>query len=173
MVSIINNCQGSCLRQTGFDGRDWIKEKECEFDCKPLKCPNFDVCKQLLPEAFFGCYGGRCYDCNLYLGRNLEHGGSTEECPVCLEEAFLYKLDCNHICCAFCIHKLFFPSLQPYHYRVNNRVEDEVDNDNENDDHEVQSENEEDSEEEEESEVKCPLCRKLQVPPWRKGMESL
>lgn len=97
---------GTCLSSYG----------PCAHNCEEneaFRCPNFVVCGNIGNPDIFECDGGRCRDCNLKIGEDMdiqkaEEGGSLE-CPVCYESvAALVKLpQCQHRFCGPCVNNLF------------------------------------------------------------------
>jgi hypothetical protein len=75
-----------------------------------MQCPNFVMCGNWGVDWYFDCHGGRCRDCNMYLGENiniLPEGADVEDCPVCASEGTARcKLpQCTHRFCGECTKK--------------------------------------------------------------------
>ncbi len=109
-----NNCSGQCFEQFDHLLPFYVK-KNLNCDCTLVKCPNYDICKSELPEYLIGCYRGYCLNCDMKRNSNNDVNIFTkkseikEECPVCLENNYIYKLmECNHYLCGDCIHNLYY-----------------------------------------------------------------
>jgi hypothetical protein len=95
-----------CFEKFYYNLPFWIKRKGYEnCPCVTRKCPNYDICKNEITElSFRDC----CDDCTC--NGVYEKTELKDECPICFENNFLYKLkECNHFLCGDCIHKLYFP----------------------------------------------------------------
>jgi hypothetical protein len=113
---IKNKCSGggSCLIQTDTD--EYIKDIdiECEYDCKPIKCPNFIICGMVLPLRYLQCHDGLCINCDIMFGT--WQGGCGElkiksdvECCICLETNIGVSYPkCDHYVCVKCFKRCFY-----------------------------------------------------------------
>ncbi len=109
-----NNCSGQCFEQFDHLLPFYVK-KNLNCDCTLVKCRNYDICKSELPEFLIGCYRGYCLNCDMKRNSNndvhifTKKSEIKEECPVCLENNYIYKLmECNHYLCGDCIHNLYY-----------------------------------------------------------------
>jgi len=110
---------GVCLLQYG--NHDYYRSYDCSHQCKLISCPNCEICYTQNPKWVQDCHNGRCFNCDLTFGKNLEKSNILLECPVCLETKTLYLLDCNHQLCATCMQKIYFPGITKEHklYEIN------------------------------------------------------
>lgn len=146
-------CYGSCLNQTDYGGYE--KVGNCDENCEPIPCPNWLLCKSVLPEQYLLCHGGRCVNCNIIFGSNLHFIQTKKECNICLEEKPLFvKWECPHDICLKC-------------FKINYGWGDETEEDREEDTLSNTSSNSE-SEPKPDYIGKCPLCRHKGIPYWRK-----
>lgn len=85
---IINQCNGECLHQAGPEGiyyRD--PESKCTENCVPIACPNFAFCGSVYPDVVGDCCDGRCGNCDMIFGRNLDiHKNANFVCQLCKEQ---------------------------------------------------------------------------------------
>lgn len=86
-----------------------------------MKCPNFLVCGNIVPEWLLRCKGGHCVQCDMSFGKVLEFSAEDEECPVCLETKPLVKLlKCEHKMCVTCFKRCWDgpekPDYPPFPY---------------------------------------------------------
>ena len=113
-----NNCNGQCFEK--FRGGSYelgnlpfYVKKNINCDCVLIKCFNYDICKNEVPEFLIHCFDGYCIDCYMK-GNNkkfIKKSEIKEECSVCLENNYLYKLmNCNHYLCGDCIHSSYYPN---------------------------------------------------------------
>jgi len=169
-----NECQGQCISQCGRG--NYMRVEDCEFKCKPYKCPNYEICGTQTPLALQSCWGGRCLDCEMMFGNNLQQSNFKKECMVCLENKFLYKLDCPHQLCASCFRKIY---LKKKEYHQNKFYESELDvpefesgsedeNNSSEDENNSSVDGDDDSNQKPKSTyAKCPYCRhKGYTPAW-------
>ncbi len=134
---IKNKCSGdgSCLIQG--NEAEYIKDAdiECEYDCKPAKCPNFIICGVLNPLCILQCHNGLCVNCDIMFGTwQGSHGilkiKSDVECCICLEtDIGISYPKCAHYVCVKCFKRCFYG-------------------------------NDDDDSDGDENLKKCPLCRK-------------
>ena len=107
------NCsgKGECLNQCGhtsdcnepYHKRD---DMTCEFNCQPMKCPNYLVCGDVAPKWYYACHWGTCWDCKNRFGKQRVLEFSEDECPVCLEtKTCVNMLNCSHKQCIDCFKR--------------------------------------------------------------------
>jgi len=109
--------EGSCLTQT-FPGYE--KMYECEFECKPVECPNYIVCGTVNPRWVFDCHSGFCFNCNLSYKMGNWKGGkkiikmdNKSECPICLDDKFcVNQPNCDHPLCIDCFKRCYYGDIQ-------------------------------------------------------------
>lgn len=103
---------GACLAQGSNEvtGEEvYVSMFACEHACKPVRCPNFALCKTKYPQWLADCCGGRCRNCHVMFGRNLVHAKSDDKCPVCLDNRVEFVLpSCTHALCIDCIKRIYF-----------------------------------------------------------------
>lgn len=80
----------------------WVENDQCPHRCEPVRCPNYDLCKERAPLWYLQTYGGVCFRCQQ---RGLLRILPTldDPCPVCLDttEASV-RLPCGHQVCVSC-----------------------------------------------------------------------
>ena len=88
-----------------------------------VKCVNYKLCKDVLPEWWLQCKGRfLCTNCDMAFGTwsgggvvrtgkgELEFKDSIEECPICLDtnlEGVSFP-NCNHFACISCMIRLYY-----------------------------------------------------------------
>jgi hypothetical protein len=101
-------------------------------------CPNYLLCESRAPKWVFDCHKGRCVNCNILFGSNLQfnHYDKLTECPICLEDKkiFVKYPSCTHDVCLSCFKRMFWGK---------------------------------DSDDNENRSSKCPLCRTEVIPYWK------
>jgi len=82
---------------------------EQDIDLKLELCPNFKACNQFLKKIHKDYYNGRCLDCDITFGKNLEFVNENNECPICLDNKIncVRMPNCTHIVCLQCFKKCF------------------------------------------------------------------
>ena len=78
-------------------------------------CPNYDFCKNKLPQILLDCYRGRCMDCDVILGRNYTFVTVDSECILCYDtkHKFVKLPNCTHIVCTYCFNQFMLKSDNP------------------------------------------------------------
>ena len=177
MSNILCNGDGSCLQQTDY--RNGYKKNDdisCEYNCQPIKCPNYLVCEHLEPQHILWCHKGICMSPCAISFKRLQFFENTE-CPICFETTICVKqVNCEHKTCIDCFKRCHLPPYwddpQP-EFPYSSDIEDDHDNDYNNpkwdrdplikkyredlDKWQIEREIREESE----SYLKvCPLCRK-------------
>lgn len=103
-------CQGhgDCLRDTYIGDKEYFyREESCEYNCLPIKCPNFLFCGVIAQEWVYNCYDGRCMQCSCSIGDlkfNVDKQGVLS-CPLCLEDNLKVTIKwtkCEHELCRQC-----------------------------------------------------------------------
>ena len=114
------NGRGFCLKQTLTNDEDGVeiyhKHYDCQYNCEPIKCPNFKVCNTLNPQCILDCHNGRCYQCNMLFGNWNKSGGCGNlnfidniECPICFEnKEGVCMPRCDHYICIDCFKRIYF-----------------------------------------------------------------
>ena len=89
------------------------KHKECIIYCKYqqgccelMKCNNYFMCSNEIPEYIFQRNNGICDGCYVQFG-NLKNIEKIEECCVCFDEQNMIMLECGHSICSRCLEKWF------------------------------------------------------------------
>lgn len=103
---------GECIEQ--IDINEYNLNTNCPFRCIPIKCKNFHVCEEILPECYLK-KGGICINCDIAFG--LWKSGKVvlkiqpiDECCVCLEVKPLVELPkCAHTLCFSCFREVYLP----------------------------------------------------------------
>lgn len=115
-----NECDGGGSCFTRIKLGPYTKKYNCIHKCKLIKCPNFDICQHERPQHILNIHSGRCFDCNIHWGINLEKKivnlsssvdlDNPSECQLCMRTyPYLYKQpQCEHCLCAICLRKIHF-----------------------------------------------------------------
>lgn len=99
---------GQCLIKTDYKNT-YKKLFNCQYNCQPIECPNFKLCKSKYPQWYGYCHQNRCINCDIFWGdKNLVFLTATEDCPVCLEfkNEHIKFPSCEHSVCVKCFKKL-------------------------------------------------------------------
>jgi hypothetical protein len=177
------NCQGEgvCLEQTGIYPI-YLRSKPCQYNCKPVKCPNFIVCGQVAPLQVMWCHGSRCNYCNQKYGKDLIFKRGKEECTICLEEKDLWiKMpNCDHYFCLLCfrrLHGYHLDSFWPFDSEGNVNFDEAKVIKDKAELPSLSKYDKDDGCDEEDEEIifdpsykKCPLCRRRTIPDWKQKM---
>lgn len=170
-----NNCNGECLRQS-TDPNIYYRGPKSTCTCLPVACPNYAFCGTVYPALYNSCWNGRCVNCDIVFGCNLEF--KTEEnfeCCMCMKmKSRSVKMPLQNKFCIIC-----FKKLQGWRDNV---IEYDPETFDANDymctyeEHKQELENEPstndsyDETTEESSEVYsdrgCPLCRVVHIQRW-------
>ena len=106
---------GECLLQE--DGGGYRKNHThegitCVHDCAPIRCKNYELCGDALPETYLKGEG-ICLTCDIFFGE--WNGGkgvlpmrAAAECGVCLEHKPQISLPkCVHTLCIDCMRQIY------------------------------------------------------------------
>jgi hypothetical protein len=167
---------GSCLEQTDLhNGYKKNEDMSCSHNCQPMKCPNYLICGELMPQWVLCCHKGTSMSCAVSFG-HLQFFENVE-CPICLDTKMCVKQkNCDHKICVDCFKRCHLPSYwsdpQPA-FPYDSELEDEYDSHWENprwrNDPLIQKYNDDFDRWELEREIReanesylkvCPLCRK-------------
>lgn len=161
---------GFCLEQTE-NTFIYIRNKVCNFNCTPEKCPNFEICGTVSPKCYMLCNFNVYINCAVVFGGILQnkHIENKEECCICLEEFnnFIKLEQCTHYLCTNCFRK---------HNKWNKIKENEIkviENYNKDKDSNIINKEDEyeekyDEEEDGNDKIKCPMCRRENISKWSK-----
>lgn len=135
---------GECLRQTD-DKNEYEKWDKitCDYNCQPIKCPNYLLCNNIGPQWYLYCHDNRCCDCDIRFGKwnnknnkgNLIFMDNLEECCICYENNRIgvSQPRCDHFICINCFKKCYYAkSLEYPPFPYPSDIEDEYDNDPDN-----------------------------------------
>ena len=174
MMPLHDECIGMCLAQA--DHIDYYRFKECNQKCELIRCPNFILCNNSLPQCILDCHAGRCLNCNMFFGKTLRIVEFDDECCICLDEkSYAVVWGCSHKICVDC-----FKQKQGLNNRKDIResriisYEEKVERDIKSNEYEsLHPAADEISDEEQYIEVGenlkiCPICRHKEVPDWKK-----
>jgi hypothetical protein len=83
-----------------------------------IPCPNYVMCGVMKPVDMHYLHGGRCVNCHVILGIDLDilaENVNAEDCPVCLEPgcARVKFPQCTHRVCGGCFAKLIHCGYDP------------------------------------------------------------
>ena len=131
-----------------------------------IKCINFFLCEQLLPEWWYECKGHwLCTNCDMMFGKWIGGKGVLQqkqdvECPICLETKQGLELPfCQHYLCLMCFKRCYYGKPPPPH-----PYPDRDESDDPEDPlilaYEINYAIWEDQRADEEHLRKCPICRK-------------
>ena len=73
--------------------------------CSPVKCRNYNFCKEKLPRYVLSCHNGMCMNCAIQMGRH-RFADQKGNCCVCLENKNMLLLKCNHQICNDCWYSI-------------------------------------------------------------------
>ncbi len=101
---------GHCLKK-GNKKNEYYQDKDitCEYNCNPIKCPNYLVCKTMEPLYSIQQHE-LCVDCVIMFGEWQGGKGKltffdTTKCPICLEiKLCVSHSNCNHYSCIECFN---------------------------------------------------------------------
>lgn len=129
------DCDGSgiCLRQIYINSYEKDTEIKCNYNCEPIKCPNYLVCESLNPKWLYYCHReDLCTSCSVVDGSGkLSFSDEIIECPICLEHKLGVKqINCNHFICIHCFkrchygeERVDYPNF-PYSKEIENEYEE-------------------------------------------------
>ena len=126
------NGTGVCLEQTiDCNTYDKYSDFACEYNCKPVPCPNSIVCGSWLPEWLLGLKrSGVCISCDSQFHKKLDVVENTE-CPMCLETTTcVIQPNCIHPTCVSCFKRCRYgePDDPEPKFPYSEEVEDEWEN---------------------------------------------
>jgi hypothetical protein len=108
MSKVTCSGDGYCLYQTndGYDENTKHSDILCNFQCKPIKCPNFIVCGANYPK-WATSREGTCLNCGISFHGKLVIEQKMQECCICFEEMGFHvkRLNCEHQVCAKCFKR--------------------------------------------------------------------
>lgn len=110
------NGNGECLRQSGFEN-NYEKDTEikCNYNCKPIKCPNYLVCESLNPQWLYYCHKNLCISCAINGSGNLSFCEEMIECPICLDnKTGVKQINCEHFICTDCFKRCRYGERREY-----------------------------------------------------------
>jgi hypothetical protein len=112
MINCANmNCngKGDCLEQTELNSYIKSTNVSCIHDCRPVKCPNYDICGTISPQWYFDCHAGTCRSCALSGFKFLEFLENIE-CEICSEmKKGVKQPNCSHTTCVDCFKRFHKP----------------------------------------------------------------
>lgn len=122
---------GSCLEQTS--NNRYKPLFKCSFECKPIKCPNYVLCLDILPQVILDCNEGTCMNCAV-AGVSIEEKPS--ECRIChtITNCISSSDSCEHLMCPDCYRfsmwncKHYFNAEFPYPQHIENEYDEDEDN---------------------------------------------
>lgn len=118
---------GMCLAQDS--NNEYVKKLECEYNCEPVKCPNFVVCGSINPLCILNCHRRLCTNCDSMFGTwQSGHGilnlRDNIECCICLETKIGISYPrCDHYICIDDFKRCFYVNEPVFPYSSD--VEDE------------------------------------------------
>lgn len=74
--------------------------------CELIPCRNNDLCNNKMPLWILYEHNGLCDTCFVQMGKHEYINESVEECPICLTESTMIKLECNHLLCNECWYNI-------------------------------------------------------------------
>lgn len=96
------NGDGYCLNNKSY---------VCKYECSPVECPNFFICKQKFPQCILDFNSGVCFTCMNLLKKMipLEFSEEEIECPVCFTNTYenIKNPNCNHFLCIDCFGYIY------------------------------------------------------------------
>ena len=76
---------------------------ECEFDCRPCMCWNWQLCKEYAPQYVLNANRGMTPMCEKTYGR-ISFVYEKEYCYMCDHETLQIQLECGHVYCRGCFY---------------------------------------------------------------------
>ena len=109
------NCPGKGECFTDIPGAYiFYKDKRCEKNCKLIKCPNYILCKNYVPQICLEEYYGTCYSCSVAYnpggkGKAILKTFEEYKCKKCLHKTKCIEQPlCEHIICLDCFSLAHF-----------------------------------------------------------------
>ena len=166
-----DNCRGQCLRQSYRLEHHYVRYKNCNQNCNPVRCNNFEVCNNVEPKWVLDCHSGRCMSCDVTFYKNLLIESINDQCPICLEdqERMVTMPGCTHKFCIFCFRKIWDINISNTDSEI---LINEADDIYESSEEDNINENNEDDDEIWNNDLlidncpKCPMCRHHFLPSY-------
>jgi len=79
----------------------YCPDLECEFQCTPRMCGNWQLCKEFAPQYVLNAHKSMTPDCESRFGR-LIFLDERRYCYLCDHDTLQVKLDCGHVYCRGC-----------------------------------------------------------------------
>lgn len=98
--NVVSKCKGDgeCLMQKDDD--TYYRGYPCESNCRPIRCPNYLICKKELPQWVLNCHSGKCHSCNM---NKFTLTNERNFCGTCNQINIKVLLSCGHYICKECI----------------------------------------------------------------------
>jgi hypothetical protein len=98
---------GECLTPSRRRGGKYVRTLPCFFGCAPAPCPNWRLCGEVAPRRVLDCHSGRCANCDISFGLNLEFAfqgaaSACAQCGVTRRTLVLFPGQCRHAFCGGC-----------------------------------------------------------------------
>ena len=98
---------------------------DCEICINTSKCPNYLFCKTKLPQELLDCFGGRCSECDITIGKDCVFIHTNKECNICTDNKPIHVkgTQCDHTVCTDCFSIMIKSSdCNPFTLSVCNSV---------------------------------------------------
>jgi hypothetical protein len=106
------HCNGSGYCLTQVDENNYASRYECPHKCAPVRCPNFELCQDVLPQWVMSTHRGTCMNCAVIFAGPVQRieCEQHEECCICAEDVnvFFQFQQCTHKVCATCFRRFHF-----------------------------------------------------------------
>ena len=125
---------GECLNQVDYHKYEKYDNFICNYNCIPMKCPNYLICKNISPKWVYDNNKNTCINCAISFGI-LIFSIDKKECPICLENKYAVKnINCNHTICVDCFRRVHYGEereedpIFPYSEEIEDEYFDDPDN---------------------------------------------
>lgn len=184
-IKMTKNCKGDGMCLTQEDLNSYTKDSDyiCNYNCVPIKCPNYVICENSDPRWVLRCHNGLCTNCDISFGKwqggkGILNMKDNEDCCICFEiKKCISNPKCDHFICIDCFKRCYYGSNEdsnkeppfPYPDKENDYFENSDDPIWSNDETIMKWNQEwiiwddartERSQNEHKILAKCPLCRK-------------
>lgn len=95
-LTMNTNCYCGHRKHNGF-----CPSNDCDFDCCPVMCWNYQFCQELVPQYILNENRGMSPHCAARYGR-LHFMDLNANCSVCKKYTRMIQLDCKHVMCVGC-----------------------------------------------------------------------
>ena len=109
------NGTGECLQLNEYTVQYYkVNNVKCKYNCIPIHCPNYIICRSMVPRNVLNYYNGLCYYCDNMFGvakggKGILKAVDNVECPICLETTrCVTQPKCEHTICVECFKRCYY-----------------------------------------------------------------